>query len=189
MCGRYQFSVNSSETLAQIVRQLGCTEFAGEIFPSNAAPVLRAENQKVCPALLTWGFPMQNKRLLINARSETVAVKPMFRDSLKVRRCVIPSSGFYEWDEGKHKYLFQLPHEDTLYMAGIYDQRGEKDRFCILTTAANDSMKKVHNRMPLVLTKDRLNDWFFDDVIALSFLNQTPPELIKSSADTQLQLW
>ena len=93
MCGRYQFSEDSSATLAQIMRELGCTEFAGEIFPSAAAPVLKAEGGAVRPALLDWGFPIQGKRLVINARAETAAVKPLFRDSLNARRCVIPSSG------------------------------------------------------------------------------------------------
>lgn len=189
MCGRYQFSIDSSETLAQIAREIGRSEFAGEIFPSSAAPVLRAENGEIHPALFDWGFPAQDKRLVINARSETAAVKPMFRDSLKARRCVIPSSGFFEWDAEKHKYFFQLPGEDTLYMAGIYDQRGGKPRFCILTTAANDSMKEVHDRMPLVLTKDQVNDWIFDNTAAVQLLSQTPPELVKVSDDEQLQLW
>lgn len=189
MCGRYQFSTDASETLAQIAHALGRTEFAGEIFPSNPAPVLWAEKREIRPALLTWGFPIQTKRLIINARSETAAVKPMFRDSLKTRRCVIPSSGFYEWDAEKHKYLFQLPHEDTLYMAGIYSNQGEKSRFCILTSPANDSIKAVHDRMPLVLKKNRIHDWIFSDTAALDLINQPPPLLAKTLENTQLQLW
>jgi len=189
MCGRYQFSIDSSETLAQIAREIGRAEFAGEIFPSSAAPVLRAENGEIHPALFDWGFPMQDKRLLINARSETAAVKPMFRDSLKARRCVIPSSGFYEWDAEKHKYFFQLPGDDTLYMAGIYDLREGKPSFCILTTAANPSMQEIHNRMPLLLTKEQVSDWIFDESAALQILNETPPELEKTSDEAQLQLW
>ncbi len=189
MCGRYQFSMESSAILAQIARETGNTEFAGEIFPANTAPVLHAENGAIHPALFRWGFPMQGKRLMINARSETAAVKPMFRDSLKTRRCVIPSSGFFEWDPEKHKYFFQLPDEDALYMAGIYDQHGGKKCFCILTTAANESMKDIHSRMPLVLRKEQVSDWLFSETAALQILNETPPELKKTTDDTQLQLW
>lgn len=189
MCGRYQFSVDSSEVLAQIAREIGHTEFAGEIFPSGMAPVLCGENGTIRPALFDWGFPMQDKRLVINARAETAAIKPMFRDSMKARRCVIPSSGFFELDAEKHKYLFRLPNESTLYMAGIYDQRGGKPRFCILTTAANDSMKDVHDRMPLVLTGDQVSGWIFDVDTALQLLNAIPPELEKTLDDAQLQLW
>ncbi len=189
MCGRYQFSEDSSPTLAQIIRELGCTEFAGEIFPSAAAPVLKAEGGAVRPALLDWGFPIQGKRLVINARAETAAVKPLFRDSLNARRCVIPSSGFYEWDTEKRKYLFRLPDADTLYMAGIYDLREGRPRFCILTTAANDSMKEIHDRMPLILTKDQVSDWIFDAAAAQKLLVETPPELVKTAEDAQLQLW
>ena len=189
MCGRYQFSIDSSVALAQIARELGRTDFAGEIFPSGIAPVLRDENGGIHPVLFDWGFPMQGKRLVINARSETAAVKPMFRDSLKTRRCVIPSSGFYEWDADKRKYFFRFPGEDTLYMAGIYDQRGGRGRFCILTTAANPSMREIHNRMPLVLTKEQVSDWIFDDAATLQLLNAIPAELEKTSAEAQLQLW
>lgn len=189
MCGRYQFSVDSSETLAQIARALGRSEFAKEIFPSDTVPVLRGIDGAVRPALFDWGFPVQDKRLVINARAETAAVKPMFRDSLKLRRCVIPSSGFFEWDTEKQKYLFRLPGEDTLYMAGIYDQRGGKLRCCILTTAANASMQEVHDRMPLVLTEKQVSKWILDESAALQLLQETPPELEKSADTEQMRLW
>ena len=189
MCGRYQFSIDSNETLAQIARETGRAEFAGEIFPSSVAPILRLKNNEIHPVLYDWGFPMQGRRLIINARSETADIKPMFRDSLRSRRCVIPSSGFYEWDSEKHKYFFQLPGEDTLYMAGIYDRHGGKDCFCILTTDANDSMKDIHDRMPLVLTKEQVFNWLCDETIALQLLRETPPALEKTSNEAQLQLW
>ncbi len=189
MCGRYQFSVGSNAVLAQILRELGRVEVASEIFPSGAAPILRGDGDAIRPALLGWGFPAQGRRLVINARAETAAVKPMFRDSLKARRCVIPSSGFWEWDAENRKYLFRLPGSGTLYMAGIYDLRGGQLRFCILTTAANGSMKDIHGRMPLVLTEERVYDWIFEEDAAFRLLNETPPELEKTPEDTQLRLW
>lgn len=72
------------------------------------------------PELLAWGFPRFDKKgVVINARAETAPDKPMFRKCLEQRRCVIPSTGFYEWAADKTKYRFRLPGEDALYMAGL----------------------------------------------------------------------
>lgn len=74
-------------------------------------------------------------------------------------------------------------------MAGIYDRCGGRERFCILTAAANASMKDIHDRMPLVLTKEQVSDWIFDESEALQILSEAPPELEKTSDEAQLQLW
>lgn len=189
MCGRYQFSEKPSAELAQILRELGQTAFAGDIMPAGFAPILRAEDGRMRPEMCAWGFPVQEKRLVINARAETAAAKPLFRESLRLRRCVIPSTGFYEWDGDRRQFLFRLPGEDTLYMAGIYERRGAETRFCILTTEANDSMRAVHDRMPLVLPRRALARWLADDAAALRMLTETPPALEKTPMDGQLRLW
>lgn len=80
-----------------------------KIFPTNQAPILQLENDKIMPELSTWVFPRFNaKGVIINARSETADERPMFRKSLHMRRCVVPSTGFSEWsqDEQKNKYQF-----------------------------------------------------------------------------------
>lgn len=107
--------------------------------------------------------------------------KKTFRESILSRRCVIPSSGFYEWDSDKHKFLFKRKEEEILYMAGIYNFFQEECRFVILTTAANESMEDIHNRMPVVLTKEEVEPWILDNNYTSKILQQVPPALMHSA--------
>lgn len=195
MCGRYNFSAEESAELREIVQQIeGRNAQAdwhmGEIYPTNNAPVLLWEQEHIKPALFGWGFPGFGKsRSIINARAETADTKPMFRKPLETRRCIIPCSGFYEWDKEKQKYLFRLPNEDTLYMAGIWNEFVGERRFCILTTEANESISDVHHRMPLVIYKRQLDGWLGDRGTAEAILHETPPLLERQSVSAQTKLW
>lgn len=196
MCGRYLFSVSGSkelEAIAAQVRQKYGTKAANfampeEMYPSATAPVLVQEDGKLTAELQSWGLPGLRSGLIINARAETVSVRQMFRRSLFDRRCVIPTAGFYEWDGAKHKYYFHLPHEPVLYLAGIYDCVGGVNSFVILTTAPNDSMKEIHDRMPLVLLPEQVGPWLTNPEKVLEILAATPPMLAKSRTDGQLAL-
>lgn len=107
MCGRYSLAPDESKEIAQIVAEVqsrfgAASIHTGEIFPTNAAPILLAEEQKITPKPMTWGFPsFRGKGVIINARGETALDKPMFRRSLLERRCIVPTTGFYEWDRKK----------------------------------------------------------------------------------------
>ena len=96
MCGRYSLAPDESKEIAQIVAevqsQFGAASIhTGEIFPTNAAPILLAEEQKITPKPMTWGFPsFKGNEVIINARGETAMDKPMFRRSLLERRCIVP---------------------------------------------------------------------------------------------------
>lgn len=193
MCGRYQFTMEQCAEILQIVREVerryGQQAWKpGEIRPTAQAPVLVSTDGAIHPELQAWGYQLPGS-LIINARAETAAEKPLFRDSVASRRCVVPSTGFFEWDSQKHKYLFNLPGEDVLYMAGLYAVREGKPRYCILTTAANDSMREIHDRMPLVLRKEQIAPWLERPEESENFLHMTPPLLEKSAADAQLRLW
>ena len=161
MCGRYQFTAEQCAEILQIIQEVARRHGTGawtpgEIRPTATAPVLISSVEEgIHPELQSWGYKMPGN-LVINARAETAADKPMFRTSVASQRCVIPSTGFYEWDAQKRKYRFNLPGENALYMAGLYAVRDGKPCYCILTTAANESMREVHHRMPLVLRKDLL---------------------------------
>lgn len=93
----------------------------------------------------------------------------------------MPSTGFYEWDEQKKKHLFRLPGEQTLYMAGICKEYDGIQRYVILTTAANNSMKAIHDRMPVILPKDKMLLWATDTAAALDYLHNEMPELVHTS--------
>ena len=131
MCGRYQFSTKESREMQQIVRDaerrsrgrfpVGANiPPAGDVAPTQVAPVLVASGGKVVAEYQRWGIPGWRGGLMINARAETVCDKPMFRRSMAAQRCVVPASGYYEWDAGRHKYFFRAPGR-PLYLAGIYD--------------------------------------------------------------------
>ena len=193
MCGRYQFTAEQCEEIRQIAeaiqRKYGSQNWApGEIHPTNHAPVLTETGGEITPQLMKWGYQLPGT-LVINARAETAAEKPLFLDSVRMRRCLIPSTGFYEWDSRKRKYLFTLPEEDALYMAGLYDRRGGEDCYCILTTAPNASMRPIHDRMPLILTGEQRQRWLADADAATEILTVAPPELTRASAEAQISLW
>ena len=193
MCGRYQFTLEQCEEIRRIAqaidRKYGNGAWApGEIRPTALAPVLIASDSGVHPELQTWGYKFPG-RPIINARAETAEEKPTFRNSVQSRRCVVPSTGFYEWDKEKRKYFFSLPDEDALYMAGLYDWRDGKFCYCVLTTAANESMREIHPRMPLVLTREQIIPWLEESEKAKTILRSNPPLLKKAAADAQIRLW
>ena len=117
------------------------------------------------------------------AEAETAEEKKTFKDSLLKRRCVIPSTGFYEWDKSKQKYLFNIQGSNALYMAGLYNFFKDEPRFIILTTSANSSVSSIHHRMPVVLEKQQIEDWITDTDKAVSILHNTPPSLIHTSVN------
>lgn len=190
MCGRYTFFTDkelqeADEIIEQISNEVLLEHMrAGEIFPTNVAPILLPENDIVIPRLMVWGFPgFRNKGVIINARSETAREKKIFGSSLERRRCIVPSTGFYEWNAQKSKYLFNMPDSRMLYMAGIYSRFDEEDRFVILTAAANASMAEVHGRMPVVIPKERIRDWIFDLDKTDDLLFREQPGLVKRPAE------
>lgn len=196
MCGRYQFSTEKFKELRQIVQDARRHSeqpdkvkmpIVGDVTPASVAPVLVAGGDKVVARFQQWGLPGWHGGLIINARAETVCDKPMFRRSMAGRRCVIPAAGYYEWDAARHKYFFQLP-DKPLYMAGIYDNVDGEDRFVILTTAPNDTVRDIHDRMPLILTHEQVRPWLTDPQAALELLVSAPPPLERENEDGQMSL-
>ena len=190
MCGRYTlFSEQDNAEIMNIVEQISRrygenAMKTGEIYPTDRVPVMINANGKIVTELQTWGFPkFDGKGVIINARSETVNEKPLFRNSFFYRRCVIPSTGFYEWshDSEKKKYLFNLPNKQTLYMAGIYNEFSKEKRFVILTSSANSSVSDIHNRMPVILKDSFFYDWINDKDSAAAYLKAPLPILSRTA--------
>lgn len=187
MCGRYTlFDEIENTEIDNMIREIMQNSpdvkiHTGEIFPTNTAPIIIAQGESLKLAPSVWGFPKFNTSgVIINARAETAADKNTFRDSLLKRRCIVPSTGFYEWDSEKRKYLFNLPGKRTLYMAGFWNNYEGVSRYVILTTAANESMKNVHNQMPVILLQDRMKMWMCDTDAAMRYLSSEMPKLSKS---------
>lgn len=197
MCGRYELFYNDDNyEMNKIIELAGKNSPSAsfepkEVFPSASVPIIASTENKIKPEFFVWGFPgFHKKELIINARSETAAQKPTFKQAMLHRRCVVPSTGFYEWshDSQKKKYKFNLPEQENLYMAGIWNEYEGEKHFVILTTAANQSMAPIHNRMPLILPKELIRSWINDTELALSLLAQIPPELRIENADPFEQL-
>lgn len=189
MCGRYVlFSDPEMAEIREIIEEVQKNNpeiKTGEIFPTNKAPVLMLNGDKLIPEAVKWGFPdFRGKGVIINARAETAPEKPMFRRSLEEKRCIIPSCGFYEWSHSgpKTKYQFNLPGDGVLYMAALYNDFAGERRFIILTTASNESIKKVHLRMPVVLARQEMDQWINSYQGALDILQSSRPALVKQLA-------
>jgi len=127
--------------------------------------------------MFRWGLvPPWNRERgkdagLINARSETVADKPAFRQAYAHRRCLVPVNGFYEWrkrDDGRQPFLIRRRDRDVFALAGIWERREEtpglvQDTLAILTTRANGTVRPIHDRMPVILPEADWRLWFSPD--------------------------
>lgn len=200
MCGRYELYTEGrtdelTRVIAQIVSRNPDAVFqTGEIRPTDTAPVMIMENGRIRAGLMKWGFlnpgkaaDSRKERIIINARAETAADKPMFRNCLYRRRCVVAGTGFFEWshDGRKQKYRLALPDRQALYMAGLYELYEDGPHFVILTIHANESLRDIHDRMPLILSKDQVRSWLADGAFALSFLQSAGPLLKRKTVDGQ----
>jgi len=171
MCARYVvLTEEENREISRILREISSKYKdqeepvrTGEIYPSNKAPVIIEEEEEASAQAFKWGFPGFNgKGLIINARGETLAEKPTFKASFINSRCLIPASGFFEWkEEGKKKdkYLIRPKKSNFFYMAGLYksfiDNNGKVYKaFVVITTQANNDMKKIHERMPVILNEE-----------------------------------
>lgn len=131
-----------------------------DVRPRDEAAVWIREKEGLIRRKMRWGFVMPDgKSVVFNARSESAGEKSMFRDSLAGRRCVVPAAGFYEWNRAGEKAVFEQAGGGALYFAGCYRWQEGQLCFVILTTDANESMKSVHDRMPLILNRDEAAVW------------------------------
>lgn len=162
MCGRFSLAV----TVERLVKDFQLTHSfvmvpRYNIAPSQVIPVIRTMGML---EFLHWGFkpswmePLAIKEGFVNARSETVTTKPAFRNAVYKRRCLIIVDGYYEWKRmGELKQPFYLYKKDrsVFALAGLW----EGDTCTILTTAANEQMALVHERMPLIIRTDDYIKW------------------------------
>ena len=193
MCGRYYIESGWEGEIEDVVqdidRRIRQEQFIGDVHPTDLAPVIEMENQRLKLNICRWGYSLsKGKNLVINARVESVLDKPSFKNGIQYHRILIPASGFYEWNRLKEKNTFSRYDAPVLYMAGFCDWFENERRFVIMTTAANESMIKVHDRMPLILEKGQLKDWF-DDRKMEQILHQVPVQLKREAEYEQQSLF
>ena len=164
MCGRYYVEPESSSELEKLIAEAKRKSDeikTGEVFPSDTAAVI-ANSRQLKPAVfpMRWGFERRGGGLVINARSETASEKQLFRESAQLRRCLIPASCYFEWErcaDGKVKYAIRPRGKELLYLGGLYTkpEPGALPRFTILTRKAADGISFIHDRMPVIVPKEK----------------------------------
>jgi putative SOS response-associated peptidase YedK len=179
MCGRYSLTTSIDNLLPRLKGPLPeglARHYAPRLQVRPGEPVLvqRQEHGRLEVGLALWGLvPAWAKdprglRRPINARGETVAEKPFFRGPWRHRRALLPADGFYEWqrraDGGKQPWLFRRRDGAPFWLGGLWERwigadGGELDTAVILTTAPNDLLARVHDRMPVVIPEGLEEAW------------------------------
>ena len=146
---------------------------SGEMRPTNVLPVIatgRSGKRAAFP--MKWGFQIPGRSLIVNARTETAAQKPTFRESWERHRCVIPASWYYEWEHltgnaGQKKtgakYMIQPRGSDMTWLCGIYRMEEGLPAFAVLTREPAGELGRIHDRMPLILPGNLVDEWIRPD--------------------------
>ncbi len=186
MCGRYNLITDAEALIDFFEIEQTLFNHSGpryNIAPGQDVPVIRRTAQGRELIAARWGLvPHWSKESkpgysTINARAESVADKPAYRDPFRHKRCLIPASGFYEWkQEGGQKtpWHIHLPDSEMFAFAGLWDhwnKAGEGFDSCtIIVTTANETMRSIHDRMPVILNKAQYNTWLNTDHFSRSQL-------------------
>jgi putative SOS response-associated peptidase YedK len=201
MCGRFALKENPKKLAEQF-------QLSGElnlspswnIAPSSRICTITADEQDARHLRrMRWGLipawakdaTIGNK--LANARGETVAEKPSFRSAFKYRRCIIPASGFYEWkaEKGiKQPWFISLVSGEPMVFAGLWETWHPRDgepveSCCIITTEANDLMRPIHDRMPVILDAVQWREWLSPNMKQVDKLLP----MIRSHESDSMQAW
>ena len=184
MCGRFKRNFSEAQITERFQASLGpdvqwSTGF--NIAPGTFQPIIRASaSGRLCEAFW-WGLiPYWAKEKsfgarTVNARGETVAVKPAFRAAFRARRCLIPADGYYEWSElgpKKQPYLMGLASCEPFAFGGLWESWSGPDgkegasgasielrSFCLITTEPNELCAKIHDRMPVIVPAEHYDRW------------------------------
>jgi putative SOS response-associated peptidase YedK len=177
MCGRYRLSRRKQFVEEYFDTASDESEWTPRynIAPTQPVPVIRQNPKEPRRelSLMRWGLipswakDMSGAAMMINARSETAATKPAFRDPLTSRRCLVPADAFYEWKrtgKAKQPYCFEVNDGELFAFAGLWDRwkdpSGEWVKSCsILTTTPNAVTSSVHDRMPVILDRADYDLW------------------------------
>jgi putative SOS response-associated peptidase YedK len=184
MCGRFVIAADAN-ALQQAFNLENVPEFSPRynIAPTQNAPVITNEHPKEL-SFYRWGLiPSWSKDIsvgqkMINAREEGIEDKPSFRAAFRRRRCLVPATGFYEWqkqDDGKVPHYIHLTDQPIFALAGLWEvwrdaEKKEIRTFTILTTEANPFMQTLHNRMPVILRREDYDLWLTEDEVPADVL-------------------
>ena len=197
MCGRFVGAFNATDLIKELSLAVSKTELVLDVSdsdtlfapnyntaPTHLVPILRMEEQKIVVDAMQWGLvPTWSKdpnvgSKMINARSETVTEKPSFRNQVSRHRCIIPISGFYEWDRSdpKTKVPYYVTREDghLMLVAGIWASSPAlegRHTFSLITRESVDDLLYIHNRSPVELTSQDALEWMSNAVAPLELFS------------------
>ncbi|WP_347304943.1 SOS response-associated peptidase [Corynebacterium sp. SA-MJD20WY100] len=180
MCGRFVLfqpesfldAVGQWPGVSEVHAPQGLPPARYNIAPTQTIPIIRVKETFAAIEPARWGLLPHWKKdeqgpPLFNARAETVASKPSFRDAYKKNRCVIPLDGYYEWhtgEDGKKQPYYVTAPEGQLWAAGLWGTGLDKLSATMVTTAATDEMEWLHGRLPKFLLSEEIRPWLEGDM-------------------------
>ena len=153
MCGRYFIESDALEYDGYLDWEdaSGIVK-TGDVGPGDSAVAIVTRESGIVPEVMRWGFDGQSGRTIINARLETLAEKPMFKGLERRQRCAVPASFYYEWRRADgQKYAVEVRDVKRFFLAGLYRMGERGAEFVVVTQPPVGEVKRIHNRMPLIL--------------------------------------
>ena len=203
MCTRYwmeespEFRLIEEEMrrspLVQKWQNTEAVKACGEIRPTDIVPAIapnRAGGRSVFP--MKWGYT--GRSLLMNARAETAAEKPTFRDGWARRRCIVPASWYFEWEhllgnDGKKrtgdKYLIQPKDSPMTWLCGLYRIEDGLPVFVILTREPGEEIRFIHDRMPLIMPGECVDEWIRPDTKPEDLVEHALTEMVYEKVESK----
>lgn len=176
MCGRFTLTSDGKD----LMDYLGVTNWDSDftwlpshnIAPVQKIPVLTCKSERIIQGMYwglvpNWSKDMKIGSRMINARIETLTEKPAYHNLVQSKRCIVIAAGYYEWmhsNHGKQPYYIHDPKNRILPFAGLWDEwtndKKQSRLTCtIITTKPSTELRHIHNRMPVILAKDRIDEW------------------------------
>jgi len=196
MCGRYSQTKTDEKKLKERFKLKKITKLEAQYNIAPSQPVAAILNTRPDELVFarwglvpSWADAINTNYPMINARAETLLEKPAYKGLVGHKRCLIIADSFYEWKKtGKDRepYRILLKNEGSFAFAGLWDcweKDGDELYSCtIITTSANDLVREIHDRMPVILPESRENDWLVaaDAKQALSLLTPCDSNLLKA---------
>ena len=205
MCGRFYIrksseiqpyidkAAKSSLTSPMTIALSRPLRIEGEIRPTDIVSVIapsKSGREAVFP--MVWGFSIaKTTNPIVNARVETVKDRDLFKDSWAHRRCIIPCSWYYEWEhlignagqkKNGDKYMIQPRGSSMTWLAGLYRIEDGLPVFTVLTKEPTDELRRIHDRMPLILPQDLIDDWIRPDTNPKDLLQYAVSDLVVEKA-------
>ena len=166
MCGRFSLSSNLEELKNKFSNEIsGNFPAKYNISPGQNSVVISLKKNDLYLNQIQWGFKVPKlSKLVINARSETINEKPLFKNSFQQNRCLIPANSWFEWNNENKPYLIKHKENDIIAFAGLQRLEENKERsFVIITAEAGRNLKTIHKRTPLVINKENFLFWLGND--------------------------